>query len=256
VDFRAGDSKEGCRGERLQEARDFLAQAERVLVLSGAGLSAESGLDTFRGAGGHWRRHRAEDLATPEAFARDPDLVWEWYSERRAKALSARPNPAHEALARWQGDLPDGAVTFVTQNVDGLLQRAGAADVLEFHGSLFRVRCSGACPGETEDFRAPFPHPVPCPRCEKPLRPGVVWFGETIPESTLSAALASADAADLVLVVGTSAVVQPAASLAQPALSRGKAVIEVNLEGTPLSAVATVSLLGSAGELIPSLLAS
>lgn len=240
----------------LDLARGLIRDAERVVVLSGAGLSAESGLSTFRGAGGHWRSHRATDLATPEAFARDPALVWEWYSERRRAALDAEPNPAHLALASFQERRGRDRVALVTQNVDGLLQRAGAPEVLEFHGGLFRVRCSAGCGGECHDERTPWPHPVPCAMCGAPLRPGVVWFGESIPEPVLARSFELAAAADAVLVVGTSAVVQPAAGLAAVAAERGASVIEVNLEPTPLSGSVDVSLLGRAGDLLPSLFVS
>ena len=239
----------------LTAARDLVIAAERLVVLSGAGLSAESGISTFRGAGGHWREHRATDLATPGAFERDPALVWEWYSERRRAALDAEPNPAHHALASFQARRGRDRVALVTQTVDGLLQRAGAPEVLELHGSLFRVRCSCDCGGERYDERTPWPHPVPCAACGSPLRPAVVWFGEELPEPVFARSCDLAASADVVLVVGTSAVVYPAAGLATMGAEGGAAVIEVNLEPTPLSPLVHASLLGSAGEIVPILLA-
>ena len=239
----------------LKAARDLVSEAERLVVLSGAGLSAESGLSTYRGAGVYWRQHRATDLATPEAFERDPALVWEWYSERRRAALEALPNPAHHALASFQEQRGRDRVALVTQNVDGLLQRAGAPEGLELHGSLFRVRCSADCGEECHDERTPWPHPVPCAACGAPLRPGVVWFGESLPELVYASAIDLASSADVVLVVGTSAVVQPAAELAAIGAQHGAAVVEVNLEPTPLSGWVNVSLLVAAGEVLPVLLA-
>jgi len=226
-----------------------------VLVLSGAGLSVESGLSTFRGDGGLWRQHRPEDLATPEAFIRDPGLVWEWYSERRRAALEARPNDAHRALAELQSRRGPDRVGMITQNVDGLLQRAGACDVIEFHGSLFRVRCSAGCGGDCFDQRTPWPHPVPCVHCGASLRPGVVWFGEPLAEPVLTRSFELAAGADAVLVVGTSGLVEPAASLAGAAAQGGAAVVEVNPESTPVSAWADVTIRGAAAEVVPALVA-
>ncbi len=234
----------------LAEARRLLAAARSVAALTGAGVSAESGLATFRGSEGLWRRHRPEDLATPEAFARDPRLVWAWYEERRRAAAAARPNPAHEALAALENRFPE--FTLITQNVDGLHARAGSRRVLEIHGCLWRTRCC-SCGEVREDRRVPLPALPPRCACEGLLRPDVVWFGEPLPFELLSGAFRAVDACDVLIVAGTSGAVQPAGSMGRRALARGAAVIEVNLERTPLSGEATVFLEGRAGEILPAL---
>jgi NAD-dependent deacetylase len=234
----------------LEEARRLLAGARSVAALTGAGVSAESGLATFRGAEGLWKRFRPEDLATPEAFARDPKLVWEWYEARRRAVAAARPNPAHEALAVLEARRPD--FTLITQNVDGLHAQAGSRRVLEIHGCLWRTRCC-SCGEVREDRRVPLPKiPPRCP-CEGLLRPDVVWFGEPLPFELLSRAFRAVDACDVLIVAGTSGTVQPAGSMGLRALGRGAAVIEVNVERTPLSGEATVFLEGRAGEILPAL---
>ncbi len=176
-----------------------------MVVFTGAGVSAESGIPTFRGAGGLWRNFRAEDLATPEAFARDPKLVWEWYEWRRGLIRDAQPNAAHRAIAL----LPDALV--VTQNVDGLHARAGSADVLELHGNIFRVRCLRE--STVESAPDAFSEMPPRCQCGALLRPDVVWFGEMLPEGAIERAAREIRRADLLLVIGTSGVVQPAAGL-------------------------------------------
>lgn len=238
----------------LSEARAILAGAESVVVLTGAGVSAESGVPTFRGADGLWRTYRPEDLATPWAFERDPGLVWEWYDWRRGLVSRCAPNPAHRALAEAEGRRP-GAFTLLTQNVDGLHALAGSKRLLEIHGSLWRVRCS-ECGARREDRRTPLPElPPRCAACGGLERPDVVWFGEALDPLVLEAAFGALDRADAMLVVGTSGVVQPAASFTGTAKDAGAAVIEVNLERTPLSHVADRTLLGPAGEILPPLLA-
>jgi NAD-dependent deacetylase len=253
----------------LARARDLVRAAARVLVFTGAGVSAESGVPTFRGAGGLWRSHRAEELATPAAFARDPRLVWEWYAWRRDLVRRCAPNAAHQSIARLAAGR--AGVTVVTQNVDGLHQRAAAelaagtgapaAPVLALHGSLFATRCARC------DYRAPDDAPVDtasaealprCPACGALLRPGVVWFGEALDPAVIGAAFAAAAACgpgDACLVVGTSAVVHPAAGVAAAAARGGAALVEVNAEDTPLSGLAAVALRGRAAELVPALLA-
>lgn len=193
------------------------ARPRRVVVFTGAGVSADSGIPTFRGPGGLWRNFRPEDLATPEAFERDPALVWEWYEWRRGLIRDARPNAAHEAIAR----LSDAVV--VTQNVDNLHQRAGAADVIELHGNIFRVRCTQE--GTASLHTEPFPDVPPRCACGALLRPDVVWFGEMLPDDAVVRATSLIRKSDLLLVVGTSGVVYPAAGLVR--LTRGLSV-EVN----------------------------
>jgi NAD-dependent deacetylase len=220
-----------------------------VAVLTGAGVSAESGVPTFRGEGGLWRNFRPEQLATPEAFRRDPALVWEWYDWRRGLIDSCAPNAAHATLAEMEAALPD--LTLITQNVDGLHQAAGSRNVLELHGDIWRMRCTG-CGRVSEDRRVPLPEiPPRCPECGALLRPDVVWFGESLPLEVLDAAWAAAARCRLMLVVGTSAVVQPAASLPIVALRNGARLVEVNPAETPLSAHAHETLRGPAAEVLP-----
>jgi len=242
----------------VERARQALHAAEHVVIFTGAGVSAESGVPTFRGAGGLWKTFRAEDLATPEAFARDPRLVWEWYGWRRTLVAACAPNAAHEAIARYAASRR--GVTVVTQNVDGLHQRAARdanASVLALHGTLFGVRCTGC------GRRAPHDGPVDatslgtlprCDACGALLRPDVVWFGETLDPRVLDAAFDAARSAGACLVVGTSAVVQPAASVATLAARAGATLIEVNAEETSLSSAADIVLRGKAGEIVPRLL--
>ena len=231
------------------------AAACSPLVLSGAGLSAESGLATFRGAtGALWERYRPETLATPEAFQRDPALVWRWYRERRSAARRAIPNPAHQAIARLQTRRSGAAI--VTQNVDGLLQRAGTNPVIEFHGNLFADVCMA---GGNALVAADVDHDSLVPRCRRcggPVRPGVVWFGEPIPGDIVDAAFAAADRADAVLVVGTSASVSPANSLAGVAQQNGAFVAEINTADTAISDSVDYVLRGKAGDILPSLVAA
>ena len=208
-----------------------------VAVLTGAGISAESGVPTFRGEDGLWRTYRAEDLATPEAFRRAPHLVWEWYDWRRGLIAGCRPNAAHQALADMERHLDD--LTLITQNVDGLHQMAGSRDVVELHGSIWRMRCTQECQAAWEDRTVPLAlagGALPrCPNCGSLARPDIVWFGESLPGEALTAALAAAQRCQVMLVVGTSALVQPAASLPLFALRRGAYVVEINTQPTQLS---------------------
>jgi NAD-dependent deacetylase len=226
------------------------AQVRSVAVLTGAGISAESGVPTFRGEGGLWRNYRAEDLATPQAFRRDPALVWEWYDWRRGLVGSCQPNAAHETLAEMETVLPD--LTLITQNVDGLHRLAGSRNVLELHGNIWRLRCTQGCRPDWEDRRVPLPEiPARCPDCGALARPDVVWFGESLPRRELEAAFEAVQRCQVMLVVGTSAVVQPAASLPMVALGRGAYVIEVNPQATPLSAMVDESIRAQAAQALP-----
>ena len=248
----------------MARARGLLEDAARVFILTGAGISAESGVPTFRGEDGLWRSYRPEELATPQAFRRDPRLVWEWYGWRREKVSKCQPNPGHRALARIALDRP---AQIITQNVDGLHEvaaklEAGGADweaasPLELHGSLFRVRCTEC--GYHGNDRAPVDatdrESLPsCPECGALLRPDIVWFGEALDPVVLAAAFEEAREADLCLVVGTSAVVQPAASLPRITSEAGGFVIEVNPQPTPLTGFADVALHGLAGVVLPTLM--
>lgn len=239
-----------------------------MTVLTGAGVSAESGVPTFRGHQGLWRSFRPEELATPQAFRRDPLLVWQWYAWRRGLIAECEPNPAHLALAGLCFDRP-GAVTLVTQNVDGLHHRAARevaasrdlapdeAFPLEVHGAIHRNRCSGCAlrvdAGSMDDLDGEDALPS-CPSCGSLMRPDVVWFGESLDPGVIDAAFDAARASDVCLVVGTSALVHPAASVPEVTRAAGGAVVEVNLEPTPLSSSSQVTILGKAGRVLPELL--
>jgi NAD-dependent deacetylase len=234
----------------LAEASARLRKARRVVALTGAGISAESGVPTFRGPGGLWGQYRPEDLATPEAFERDPRLVWEWYAFRREMIAPLQPNPAHHALVALEKRSPE--FLLATQNVDGLHSAAGSARVVELHGTIWRLRCT-SCDQERDDRTVPLAEVPPRCDCGALLRPGVVWFGEALPEEAVTTAFEAAKAADVVLVVGTSSLVYPAAALPQVARAAGAFVVEVNPEATPLTPLADVSLRGPAAALVPAL---
>jgi NAD-dependent deacetylase len=231
----------------LAAAHEAVARSRSLAVLTGAGISAESGIPTFRGAGGLWRQFRAEDLATPEAFARDPKLVWEWYDWRRGLIAKAQPNAGHLALVELERRVE--RFTLITQNVDGLHDRAGSRRILKVHGDIWTVRCM-VCGREGRDERSPMPEMPPRCACGGLLRPGVVWFGQGLPQDVWLDAEAAVRSSDLVLVVGTAAVVYPAAGL----IGLAKRVIEVNPAETPYSRAVEISLRGPAGEILPAIL--
>ena len=236
----------------LDRVARALAPDARVTVLTGAGVSAASGVPTFRGSDGLWKSLRAEELATPAAFARDPRLVWEWYDWRRRLIAGCEPNPAHHVLADWSLRFP--RFTLITQNVDGLHERAGTARVLRLHGSIWEVGCWRGCaaaPHRWRDETTPFPVlPPPCPHCGGPTRPGVVWFGEALDPGTVDASL-DATACDVFFTIGTSAVVYPAAGLIDHARRHGAMTVEVNPDITPASSGVTVALGGAAETAVP-----
>lgn len=261
----------------LSRGRELLVAAREVVVLTGAGISSESGVPTFRGEDGLWKHYRAEDLATPTAFARDPRLVWEWYGWRRELIGRCAPNAAHRALAEWAARRP--GVTVVTQNVDGLHERAAwearegsgpggdqgsgvqpggvGGEIVEIHGSIFRSRCTrcGSRAPHRERVEAFALDTLPrCADCDGLLRPDVIWYGESLEEGVLARAVEAAAGADVCLVVGTSGLVHPAAGLPGLTRDQGGTVIEVNLESTPLTGLAEVSIRGPAGEVLPNLL--
>ncbi len=235
----------------IDEVAAWLAASKRVAVLTGAGISAESGVPTFRGRDGLWRQHRAETLATPEAFERDPALVWEWYDWRRGLIDPVEPNAGHRVLAGWEGLFED--FTLITQNVDGLHAKAGSRDVVELHGNIWKLRC--AREGTVEEVRrTPLPTlPPVCPRCGSLLRPHVVWFGEALDPEVLGRAVGASRACQVMLVLGTSGIVHPAASLPLAAGRAGAKVVEVNIEQTPLTSQVDRFLPGKAGEVLPEL---
>ena len=234
----------------IEEVKERLASAGNVLVLTGAGVSAESGVPTFRGSGGLWRNYRAEELATPEAFKRDPALVWKWYAWRRENLKGLEPNPAHFAIAALEKGRK--GFTLITQNVDGLHAMAGSREILELHGNIWRTRCIGC--GEIRETRElpkdTLPH---CAKeeCGALLRPDIVWFGEALDENILMSALNAVDASDIIIVAGTSAIVQPAASFSVRAKEKGAFVVEVNPSATPVSEYVDMSLRDKAGTVMP-----
>jgi NAD-dependent deacetylase len=239
----------------IERAREWLRTASRAAALTGAGISAESGIPTFRGAGGLWRNFRPEDLATPGAFARDPKTVWEWYDWRRGLIRDAKPNLGHYALAQLERRM-GGRFVLITQNVDGLHNRAGSERVLKLHGDIWWTLCT-ACGDVRSDFRVPLPElPPRCAACGGLLRPGVVWFGEPLPARTWEQAEEAARTCDVLIVAGTSAVVYPAASLAPLAKRHGARIIEINTEATPLSGEADLCLKGPSGEILPQIIES
>lgn len=236
----------------IEQVRARLASAKRVMVLTGAGISADSGIPTFRGPEGLWKNFRAEDLATPEAFARDPNLVWEWYSWRRELIATKEPNPAHRALVRIETQVQARRAQFclVTQNVDGLHGRAGSRSLIELHGNIWKVRCTG-CGAVTEDRRVPIPVPPHCPSCGQMLRPHIVWFGESLDPRDMDGAIEALENCEVMLVIGTSGVVQPAASFASAAAAGGAYVVEINPDAS--SRAAQCALRGRAAKIVPQL---
>jgi NAD-dependent deacetylase len=235
----------------LERVKERAARAERVVVLTGAGVSAESGVPTFRGGGGTgvWRGMDATELSSAMMVASNLPLVWEWFEYRRSFIAPCVPNPGHLAIAAWQDRYR--SFTLVTQNIDGLHSKAGSRNVLELHGNIWRGRCS-RCRGSSELAQTPLPTiPPPCPSCAGYLRPDVVLFGEYLPAAVFEAAVEASAAADLFFVVGTSAVVRPAADLPALAANRGAFVVEVNPEPTDIAVWADAVLTGKAGEILP-----
>ena len=230
----------------------FLTSATRVVVLTGAGVSQESGLRTFRDAQtGLWAKHKPEDLASPEAFARDPKLVWDWYAWRREAIKGVRPNPGHYALVEMEKRIPQ--FTLITQNVDGLHRFAGSQNVLELHGNIQKVRCS-TCRTFTEEWGDDTDTVPTCSVCGGLLRPDVVWFGESLPRAELEAVVTASRTAQIYFSIGTSGVVQPAASLAHAARNNGSVVVELNAEPTPLTPKVDFAFHGKSGEILPELI--
>ncbi len=241
---------QNCNRAAFERTKDALTRASRIAVMSGAGISAESGVPTFRGAGGLWRNYSPHELATPQAFRRDPQLVWEWYDWRRGLIGECAPNAAHHVLAQLEGRSAE--FTVITQNVDGLHSLAGSESLLEIHGDIWTLRCT-----ECGTSRVDRTHPLPllpyCATCGGLERPGVVWFGESLDQSVLERAAEAATRAEVLLVIGTSGLVQPAASLAYLTKDNGGFVAVINTEETPHSDDMDAMLLGRAGEVVPAL---
>jgi len=234
----------------IRAAREALVKAQRVAALTGAGISAESGVPTFRGADGLWRNYNVMELATPQAFARNPGLVWEFYNWRRDLITKLTYNPGHKALVELEKKVP--SFTLISQNVDGLHLRAGSKNFVEIHGNLWKVRCTQCREIHVDESANMGPLPK-CGVCGGLLRPHVVWFGESLDYALLEQARQAARTCQVMLVVGTSAVVQPAASLAMEAKEGGATVVEINIEPTPHSACMDYVFLGKAGEILPML---
>ena len=241
--------------EQLRALVSRVRAARAITVMTGAGVSAASGVPTFRGPEGLWRTFRPEDLATPDAFRRDPALVWEWYSWRRSKVASCRPNAAHDVLARWSQD-ESRQVRLLTQNVDDLHLRAGTRNLIRLHGSLWETKCFDGCAAGVrawpdEGMAAPGRLPR-CPHCGGLARPAVVWFGESLDTGDVERATHAASC-EVFLTVGTSAVVYPAAGFARIAHARGAFTAEINLESTPASPLVDLSILGPAEDILPTI---
>ncbi len=235
----------------FEQIASHLRHDARITVLTGAGVSAASGVPTFRGPDGLWKKNTPQSLATPDAFRSDPKLVWEWYDWRRQVLKTKAPNRAHEVLSRWSHRYRQ--FTLITQNVDGLHERAGTRNVIRFHGSIWEVSCWERCAASPERWRdetVPFPRiPPECPHCGGLIRPGVVWFGEAIDPRVLQASIDALDC-DLFFAVGTSSLVYPAAALAQEAKRRGAYTVEINVEATPSSAHLDAALRGPAEDML------
>ncbi|MFW6131128.1 MAG: SIR2 family NAD-dependent protein deacylase [Candidatus Aminicenantaceae bacterium] len=235
--------------DKLDSLVKILKNTKKVVISTGAGISAESGIPTFRGKDGLWKKYRAEELATPQAFKNDPKLVWEWYEWRRSIIGKKNPNPGHKILAQWEKIFPE--YTLITQNIDGLHQKAGSTKVLELHGNIWKTRCT-----KTDKLFDCFDMPLKeippaCPECGAILRPHVVWFGESLPHENLHQAFQKSSNCEVIFVVGTSAFVQPAASLPLYAAEEGAKIVEININPTPLTSQSDFSFLGKSGEILP-----
>jgi NAD-dependent deacetylase len=243
--------------QHLQSAARAVARARKLVVFTGAGVSKESGIPTFREPEtGLWAEYDPMELATPEAYLRDPAFVWSWYEHRFGTLTTAAPNPGHRAIAELEELVPE--LTVVTQNIDGLHQRAGSSDVVELHGSMRRFKCVAErhTGFSMDDFAAQTEKPPRCPVCGEMLRPEVVWFGEALPADAIDRAQVLSAGCDVMLVVGTSGVVYPAAAMPLLAAQAGAVVIDVNPEHDALAAAATIFLRGAGGEVLPELVAA
>ncbi len=239
------------QGSDLSVLKEKLMAAEAITVLTGAGISADSGVPTFRGTDGLWRTYRAEDLATPEAFERDPRLVWEWYNWRRELIATKKPNPTHEAIAELERRCAQ--FWLITQNVDGLHRAAGSQKLSEIHGNIWKVRCTRC--GVVEDNRdVPIGILPCCHHCKSLLRPHIVWFGESLFTGDVEQCATVLQRCDVLLVIGTSGTVYPAAGFASIAKNAGAFVAEINLDPTPQTTLVDMSLQGRAKDIVPLLL--
>lgn len=236
---------------RIKEAKEIIDRASNITILTGSGISAESGIPTFRGQQGLWKEFRPEDIATPQAFWRDPKFVWEWYEHRRKTMREAKPNAGHYAIADLENQ--KSKFTLITQNIDGLHQRAGSRNVVEIHGNIWQIRCTQFdCNILEQNYDVPLKElPPKCKNCDALGRPNVVWFGEIIPMESIDKTLLAIEQCEVMLVVGTSGVVEPAASMGLVAKQTGKTVIEINLEPTHNSPLYDLTIIGRSGEILP-----
>ncbi|GJL54184.1 MAG: NAD-dependent protein deacylase [Nitrospirales bacterium] len=237
----------------ITDIKERITQARSVTVLTGAGISADSGVPTFRGADGLWKNFRPEELASPDAFERDPRLVWEWYDWRRELLSTKTPNAAHEALVELEKRIAD--FWLITQNVDGLHRTAGSTQVSEIHGNIWKVRCTN-CGMVESNHDVPIDILPSCTSCQGLLRPHIVWFGESLAREDLDASFSALQNCELLLIIGTSGVVYPAASFAPIAKEHGAFVVELNLDPTPNSDLVDVSFQGRARDIVPLLVTS
>ncbi len=239
--------------EKIEEAGRIIKKCSFLLVITGAGISAESGIPTFRGRDGLWNRYSPSELATPQAFSKNPHLVWEWYEWRRSIIKKAKPNPGHIAITEIE-KIKQENFKLITQNIDGLHKIAGSRRMIEFHGNIWREKCI-SCEYK-QDVSNTWDEgkrelPPQCPKCTSILRPDVVWFGENIPKENIEEAEKALSICDVLLYVGTSALVYPVASFIEYAIETGREVIEINLEKTNLSDRVSISIEGKAGEILP-----
>lgn len=235
----------------ILDIRERIARAESVTVLTGAGISADSGVPTFRGEEGLWKNFRPEELASPHAFEQDPTLVWEWYNWRRELLSSKKPNAAHQTLAELEKQIKH--FWLITQNVDGLHRAAGSTKLSEIHGNIWKVRCTN-CGSVKANHDVPIAIPPRCPDCKGLLRPHIVWFGESLDQQDLEHSFQALHGCEVLLIIGTSGVVYPAASFAPIAKQDGAFVVELNLDPTPHSELVDVAIQGRAKDLVPLLL--
>lgn len=242
--------------KEIAKAYELISGSNEIVVLTGAGISAESGIPTYRGEEGLWRNYDPHELATPEAFFKNPKLVWEWYDSRRAIMKNAKPNPGHFAITALEKEKKD--FTLITQNVDGLHFAAGTRNVIELHGSLWEIKCTETeCEKLEKNYQVPIPElPPKCDACDAVMRPNTVLFGEIIPMERIDRCLFAIEQCDLLLIVGTSGVVEPAASMGLIAKKSEKPVVEINIDITPGTGLYDASVMGKSGEILPLLVES
>jgi len=234
--------------EKTARIRSRISNASSIAVLTGAGISADSGVPTFRGEDGLWRNFRADELATPHAFRKDPGLVWEWYNWRREIIATKNPNAAHHALVKLERQTR--SFTLITQNVDGLHEKAGSKNITEIHGNIWKTRCT-ACGDVSHNFDVPIDSLPHCKKCNGLLRPHIVWFGESLDPADIKRSMDAMRTCEVLLVIGTSGIVQPAASFVSAAKEAGAYVVEINIEETPNSYLVDEVLAGRASDVVP-----